>query len=1084
MSEYTNVERPFLEKLGQLGWNVIDHGCGTIPQDPATSKRTSFREVILPEVFRASLKRINLTDDGREWLTDKQLDEICREVTQQPGRSLLEANTAIHDLLIKNTTVSINELTGNPNPTVRLIDFEHLDRNEFTAINQFRIDTPGASRSAIIPDIVLFVNGLPFIVIECKDKDVAEPLSEAFIQISRYSNRRDDDYGMQEGEEKLFHSNLFSIITHGTEARFGTITGEFDHHVNWKDIFPEEYKVVPVSPGEERQEVLIHGILNKAILLDILKNFTLFMEAKRGEIAKIVCRYQQYRAVGKILERLHTGKTSFERSGVVWHTQGSGKSLTMVFLVKKLRDTKDLKDYKVIMVNDRVDLEEQLSETAALTGESLALIEHRRDLDKLKTSTSNLNMVMVHKFLADNGVSAQSLIDSGVIPRFEPFQTINGSERILLLIDEAHRTQGGDMSDNLFIAFPNAVKIAFTGTPLLTERHKQTTYQRFGTPIDIYKMNQSVADRATVDILYVGRTSKDQILNKELFRQEFDDMFRERTEEERQEIQRRYGTMIAYLESKDRIKKIAEDIVEHYTQEILPNGFKAQVVGCSIVAACRYKYEIEAALNNKIEKELAKPESERDSELLKQMQFAKTAVWVTMMDNNEPGYVSKARAEAKDLKAKDNFKNDFDFDKPETGVAILCVCDRLLTGFDAPVEQVMYLDKGLREHDLMQAIARVNRTKVMKNGHVKEHGIVVDYFGVAQHLKDALAIYSAEDEKELTDLSAYFRSLDKEIPVLESRYRRVLQLFLDYGVKDIEDFVNQRIKDEKAEMDIVEECIQLGADVKFRAQFDTYIKAFFDSLDLLFNASMAKDYYVPAKRLGYILMRIRNRYKDETLDLKWAGAKVRKLIDKYLESQGIDTKIPPVKLLSDEFPKVLDAHNKTGKAKASEMEHAIRWHIKVHMDKDPALYSKFSERLQKILDAHKEHWDVIVAELNLLRSDMAAGRKPDEDDQSLSAKLAPFYDLIIMNAMGDKASEKDKKNTAILTEKLYGHIRSSLSIPNFWQKPSEMRNLECLIRDELEYSGIKSLGNNAAKLTNALINLAKNREAEIKNDNV
>ena len=581
MSEYTNVERPFLDKLHQLGWEVINHNeqttySGTdhlktteqsvaygkisksaygIPQDPAISKRDHFKETLLTNEFRDALKRINLTDDGRPWLTEKQVDDVVREVMTQPGVGLFQANKTIHELLTKNTTASVNEVTGEQSPLVRLIDFRNPERNSFIAINQFRIDTPGASRNAIIPDIVLFLNGLPVVVIECKDQDVADPLSEAFIQISRYANTRDDDYGVKEGEEKLFHPNLFSIITHGTEARFGTITGEFDHYLNWKDIFPEVYRTVQVKPDEERQEVLILGMLNKAILLDILKNFTLFMEIKKGELVKIVSRYPQYRAVGKIVERLRTGKTPFEKSGVVWHTQGSGKSLTMVFLVKKLRDSDDLKDYKIIMVNDRNDLEDQLSDTAANTGESVTIIEHRRDLDKLQTTTSNLNMVMLHKFLAQNGVSAQSLIASGIVPKFEAFKTINASERIILLIDEAHRTQGGDMGDNLFIGFPNAVKVAFTGTPLLTERHKQTTYERFGTPIDTYKMNESVADRATVDILYIGRTSKDQILNKELFKQEFEDMFRERSEEERQEIQKRFGTMTAYLESKDRIKK-------------------------------------------------------------------------------------------------------------------------------------------------------------------------------------------------------------------------------------------------------------------------------------------------------------------------------------------------------------------------------------------------------------------------------------------------------------------------------------------------------------------------------------------------
>lgn len=1079
MSEYTNVERPFLNKLRQIGWEVIDHGTGFIPQDPAVSKRENFKEIILTKEFRDSLKRINLTDDGRSWLTEKQIDDIVREVTSQPGVGLLEANKTIFELLTKNTTIHINELTGEQNPLVRLIDFKHPKKNSFIAINQFRIDTPGASRNAIIPDIALFVNGLPFVVVECKDKDVAEPLSEAFIQISRYSNTRKDPYGVKEGEEKLFHSNLFSIITHGTEARFGTITGEFDHYLNWKDIFPEVYCTIQVSPNEERQEVLILGMLNKEILLDILNNFTVFMEIKKGELAKIVCRYTQYRAVGKILERLRTGKTPFDRSGVVWHTQGSGKSLTMVFLVRKLRDTIDLKDYKIVMINDRIDLEEQLSETAELTGESLTIIERRSELDKLENTTSNLNMVMMHKFLAQKGVSAQSLIDSGVVPRFEKFKTINSSERNLLLIDEAHRTQGGDMGDNLFTGFPNAAKIAFTGTPLLTERHKKTTYQRFGAPIDTYRMNESVADRATVDILYIGRTSKDQILNKELFKQEFEDMFRNRTEKERQEIQKRYGSMTAYLESMDRIKKISKDIVEHYTQEILPNGLKAQVVGSSIVAACRYKYEIENAIKAKIEMEIAKPEENRNDELIKQMQFLKVCSYVTMMENNELAYISQARREAHELNAKESFKSDFDYEKPETGVAILCVCDRLLTGFDAPIEQVMYLDKNLREHDLMQAIARVNRPRIMKNGYVKEHGIVIDYYGVASHLRDALGIYTTADEKELADFSAYFRSLDKEIPVLESRYRRVIQLFQESGIMSIEDFLNQKMTDEKEEWELSEECIALGADVRFRAQFDTHIKTFFDSLDLLFNATIAKEYYIPAKRLGYLMMRMRSRYMDETLDLKWAGAKVRSLIDKYLESMGIDPKIPPVKLLSDDFPKTLDDHNKSGKAKASEMEHAIRWHIKVNMDKDPALYTQFNERFQRILDIHKEHWDVIVAELITLRNDIAKGR---ENEKSIvPSSVVPFFELIVLEAGIDKTNLDQMKSTGKIAELIYEHIKKFVSIPNCWQKPSERRQLESTIRDELDYCTIQALKDNAAKLTTELIELAKKRESEVLN---
>ncbi|WP_262713133.1 type I restriction endonuclease [Subsaximicrobium wynnwilliamsii] len=300
----------------------------------------------------------------------------------------MEANKQVFEKLIgvTKTTVAKNEVTGEENPLVKLIDFKHWDNNEFVAINQFRIVTPGGPREGIIPDIVLFVNGLPFSVVECKDVDVADPISSSVEQLMRYANTRGDDFGFTDGEERLFHYNLFSVATHGEEARAGSISGDFEYYLNWKDIFPEVYKNIDVeryaaeetaryqnnglqSDPRVRQEVLIQGLLNKEILLDVLQHFTLFMEIKEGVEFKIVCRYQQYRAVGKIIDRLRNETTGKTRSGVVWHTQGSGKSLTMVFFVRKLRSQDDLKDYKVIMMVDRKDLEKQLSATARLTNE-------------------------------------------------------------------------------------------------------------------------------------------------------------------------------------------------------------------------------------------------------------------------------------------------------------------------------------------------------------------------------------------------------------------------------------------------------------------------------------------------------------------------------------------------------------------------------------------------------------------------------------------------------------------------------------------------------------------------------------------
>ncbi len=1078
MAEYINVEKPFLDKLRQLGWQVIDQGLG-VPQDPEKSLRENFKQVLLPAVFKSTIKTINKTTDGREWLSDKQLDELLTEIQSFSGKTLHEANKEIHRLLIKGTTVNKNELTGEINPTVRLVDFKNYDKNSFIAINQFRLLTPGASRTGIIPDIVLFLNGLPVVVVEAKDFEVAEPLSEAYLQVTRYANTRQDDYGVKEGEEKLFHYNIFSIITHGTEARVGTISAEFDFYNNWVDIFPEEYKTVPYPPNEERQEVMICGMLNKEILLDILKHYTLFMEIKKGVEVKVVARYNQYRAVGKIIRNLREGTSPMEKGGVVWHTQGSGKSLTMVFLIRKIRSSHDLKDLKIVSIVDRVDLEEQLADTLKYANESLSIIDSKADLHELDDDTGNLNLVMIHKFLADNNVSAQSLIEAGIVPKFEKFETINNSDRILLMVDEAHRTQGGDMGDNLFNAFPHATRIGFTGTPLMTERHEIKTHERFGGKlnengepwIDTYKFDKAVADRATVEIKYIGKVSKDKLDDKEAFDDEFEKMFEKRTQAEREEIQRRYGSFIAYLESKERIAEIAKDIIEHYYTDILINGFKAQVVASSIVAAVRYKYELEIAIQNKIAALKALPDGEREEERIKQLEFLQVHAIVSSIGNNEPGYISKARREAIDVDAKNSFKKDFDYNKPESGIGIICVCDRLITGFDAPIEQVMYLDKIMREHDLFQAITRVNRTKKGKS-----FGLIVDYIGVTKHLQEALAIFTDKDKDKLKNFLDVFRDINKEIPVLESRYKRILNLFAEQKLNDIENFLNQKFTDGTAEFEFAESCIEQAKNMKFRAELLTYSKSFFDSLDLLFNTQAGGEYWIRAKRLGYILWRIKDRYKDDTMDLKWASQKVRQLIDKHLFSLGIDTKVQQVSILSDEFKSKVDYLNKTPKSKASEMEHAIRWHIKVNLDKDPTLYNRFKDRLETILNSYKENWEEIVKQLEGLREEMSEGRKPETE--GISIIEAPFYDLLKANLTTDNEDEIHK--TKELTHTLLLLLKETAAINNFWNKPAEQRTISGNLEDEIRYSQIEGFSAKAAELTTELMKLAKNREADLK----
>ncbi|KSA14198.1 type I restriction endonuclease subunit R [Maribacter dokdonensis] len=1112
MAEYSNVEKPFLEKLKELNWHIIDQGNYGIPQEPSKSLRTSFKEVTLKQEFKKAVKKINVVD-GVAWLTDKQLEDLYNETiaTEKANLSLLEANKQVFEKLIgvTKTTVAKNEVNGEENPLVKLIDFKNWDNNRFVAINQFRIVTPGGPREGIIPDIVLFVNGLPFCVIECKDVDVADPISSAVEQIMRYANTRGDDFGFTDGEERLFHYNLFSIATHGEEARVGSITGDFEYYLNWKDIFPEVYKDLDISNYVEeessryqnnglqndprvRQEVLIKGILNKEILLDILQHFTLFMEIKEGVEVKIVSRYQQYRAVGRILGRLRKETTGRTRSGVVWHTQGSGKSLTMVFFVRKLRSQDDLKDYKVIMMVDRKDLEKQLSATARLTNEfkEANIVSSRKDLaPKLSGNASNLNMVMVHKFVQEELKHSKALmkafVEEGKVPEFKPFDVVNTSDRIVILIDEAHRTQGGDMGDNLFTAFPQAAKIAFTGTPLLTDRHKQKTHERFGGTgefIDTYKIREAVDDRATLDIIYIGKTTKDNIKSKEAFDSEFEDVFKKQSKEEKEEIQKRYGTMQAYLENMDRLRKIAKDLVKHYINDILPNGFKAMVVGSSIMAAARYQFLIDEALKERIKLEKAKLEP--DIDLIKKIEFLKIGTIVTKQDNNEQAFISAARKNAKEIKAVDNFKKDFDYStdengnylKPETGVAFLCVCDKLLTGFDAPVAQVMYLDKSIREHDLLQAIARVNRTK-----KDKKHGIIVDYFGVSNHLKDALNIWGAEDEEDIKELLEYFRDINKEIPVLEARYNRMLQLFTDKGIENFRMFAEQRMTNKDEEFQLAENCIALAESIPFRAQFDTYIKSFFDSLDLLFNSEAARKYYIPAKRFGYLLVRIKNRYKDPSMDLKWAKPKVRKMIDAHLETLGIDSRVAPVSLLSKDFAKEVNKLDKNTKSKASEMEHAIRRHIKVNINKDPAMYKRFLKRIEEIIERYQGNWDAIVEEFEKVREDLEKGRKGEFEEEGLNEQELPFFDFIVFSAFQDESlSTSDKEALKLLTIELVNVLKNEIDKPNFWKgRAAEIRKLQGELDDMLDFSGIEKVSKLHSKLSVEIMNLAKRRHKEL-----
>lgn len=1074
MSEYTEVEQPFLQQLQGLGWQNIDQGAD-IPSDPAKSLRQNFRQWILPEVFAKAVRDLNTGADGTPWLTPKQLQDLQDQILRQPNRTLLEANEAIQKLLFK-AQVDVNELTGEDDPVVKLIDFANPERNHFLAINQFRIDTPGSVKQFIIPDIVLFVNGIPLAVIECKKggPTCANPMSEAFIQLQRYTNQRKETavQGYKDGEPRLFHCNMLLIRSSGFQADYGTITSGEEHFYPWKTQWPQAESI---SEGMSQQQQLINGMLNKTNLLNMLRTSAVFMDTDSGQRVKVVCRYQQFRAANKIITRLRTGQNAEERSGVVWHTQGSGKSLTMVFVARMMRAARDLSDFKILLINDRTDLEDQLAKTATLIGGRVHTINSRSALRKqLSSESSDINMVMVHKFQVHD-VSlplkvSEALATYQAIPSNETFGVVNTSPRILLMIDEAHRTQGSDLGDNIFEAFPNAARIAFTGTPLIADRHgEKTTVKRFQDYIDKYRLMDAVEDGTTLQILYEGRTADAALNDKHGFETQFENLFKDRTEEELLAIKRKYGATGDLLEAEQRIAAIAKDLVRHYLENIFPNGFKAQVVCHSKLAAVRYQKAIHAALLEQIETHAAAQTPK--TELIGKLKQLKAAVVISGDGTNEAAFITEARKQARKWNAVTNFCKPFAFDDPEqpySGIAFLVVCDMLLTGFDAPIEQVMYLDKKIKEHTLLQAIARTNR---VKKG--KQRGYVVDYIGLTENLTDAIKLYAAADEQQ--ELATGLKNIATEVPVLEERYQRLLQLFAQHKVLRVPDFVKGMLASIEEDAAVVHEAVKLLKDEKTRADFDVYLKKFLMSMDIILPNQAAHPYRVPAKRFAYILRVTKERYKDTSLDFGDAGQKVRDLINEHLISLGINPKVPPVELLSNDFIASLNQHSgKNMEAKASEMEHAIRKHCTVHHDEDPAFYKSLSEKVENLIDQFQDQWEKLADELEKLRSVAVEGRKHGES--GMSKEATTLYAHIANEAFDNGEVPNEAKNKMKeLMEKIVGVLQDSISSIDFWGNSDKQKKTRGEIKTALMLTEIAQLKTNRERIAIEIMKLAKNR---------
>jgi len=685
---------------------------------------------------------------------------------------------------------------------------------------------------------------------------------------------------------------------------------------------------------------LIVGLLSPATLLDILRDYVVY-ELDTGKLIKKLPRYQQYRAVTAAIERITEGKRPGERGGVVWHTQGSGKSLTMLWLATKLRRDPALNNPTIVVVTDRTQLDKQISDTFRACGfPAPEQAASGSDLRRLLTSNTGRTVMTTIQEFAEVLDTPDGKLDA-----------LNTADNIIVMVDEAHHTQYGLLGTILSKALPNAVLVGFTGTPIdRTFRH--STMRRFGSLIDAYTIRQSEKDGATVKIMYEARLPDLAIQGADTLDKLFDAMFSEETEVQREQIKRRYANRDAVAVAERRIQMIALDIADHFKTRVRPNGFKAQVVAPSRLAAMRYARH----LND----------------------FHVRAYPIITTTPND-GIEFKEAMELNQDQVTNDFKN------PDGEPEVLVVVDMLLTGFDAPVEQVLYLDRGLQEHGLLQAVARVNRPFTHERDGVdteKGYGLVVDYYGVSRNLEAALQIFDVPDV-----MGAMRQLYEDPTAALESAVVAAEAHFKGRDLDDVWDCIAVFAPDANTEGNF-------KADVYER--FNADYREFAHLMDQAIPNPKALPYIGRLARLTEIRAYARAHFLQEDARLNWTdtGAKVKKLIDERIDA-NVRELMKPVSVLDQDFDQKIAAlpHDE---ARASVMEHTIWAYINEKLADNPVFYGKLSEQLERIIqDLRNQVID--AAEAAKLQAELHSQMKSEQyiaAQLGLTSESFAIYEII------------------------------------------------------------------------------------------
>lgn len=842
-------------------------------------------------------------------------------------RAIGALNEGISETEIKSVVREVNKIDTNEgflkamrdginlmNPETRqmqdykLVDFDNPEKNHFVVTNQFYFE---GDTENIRPDILIFLNGLPIVDIEAKSPTASEGVTfeNGIEQLKRY----------EKVAKKLFLPNCFNIATDGLKTVYGATGAPKQYFLQWKD------KELAEEMGGEL-EMSLYALLGKEQLLDIIQNFILFEKEKEQKVKKIA-RYQQLRATNKIVERVVQKE---KKQGLIWHTQGSGKTLTMYFTAWKLRFNKELNNPKVFVLVDRIDLDDQLYETFLnCGGKNIIRVTSRKDLEeKIQSPERGIFISTIQKF-SELGSEIENL-----------------DENVIVLSDEAHRGDEGKSGINMRDAIKNAFFFGFTGTPI-DKTHTNTfrNYEGEGMRyLDYYSIQEAIEDGATIPVTYEARLSKFAI-DEEKLDQQFEEIAGELSDKQKQELVKKYGKKAALVKLPKRMEAVARDIVEHFKLYVEPNGFKAQIVAIDREAVAAYKKYLD---------ELVPSE------------------WSAVVYS--PG---DPNSDADDLKVYNTSKQEREeiierFKDSKSPLRFLLVCDMLLTGFDAPIEQVMYLDKPLRDHNLLQAIARTNR--VYKG---KEAGKIIDYYGITRNLYDALDFdenivetamvdverVKARFEEVMRELMRLFQGVNIEDPSMEN-LRRCLKIFIDNTDK---------------QNHFVEKYRRVKNLYEFLSP-DPFLKQYLRQFEWLtsFYLAFLKEF----------------RSEDDRYLLEEYGEKVKELIQKsdIIDYEGITKNFRELRV--DDLYTLERLKGMDDEEKALNLEKMLKQEISVDINDDPA-FVKFSERLKAIRDEFENNQIDLAERIRRYEELMKDIKSKREEAKELGMDLKEYAIFII-----------------------------------------------------------------------------------------